>query len=64
MQQRKMTWNPNGTNNGVLHVMDDRGVWQPYTNVVPAHLQRADITMKSQFLPLSKGYATMQNLLK
>jgi hypothetical protein len=62
--KKLMTWNPNGTNNGTLHVMDETGTWKPYQNVVPRHLQKEDVKMKSQFLPLSKGYATMQNLLK
>lgn len=64
MNKKLMTWNPNGVNGRILFVLDDKNQWVTYTTGVPKTLQRNDITMKSQFAPLSKGYATMQNLLK
>lgn len=62
--KKLMTWNPGGKNMGRLYVLSDKNQWEPYTSVVPQHLQQVDANWKSSFAPLSKGYATMQNLLK
>jgi len=62
--KKLMTWNPGGKNIGKLYVLSDKGHWEPYSSIVPQHLQGYDAIWQSQFAPLSHGYATMQRLLK
>lgn len=64
MNKKLMTWNPNGVNGRMLFVLNDNNEWVTYTTGVPKNLQKRDIAFESQFAPLSKGYRTMQNLLK
>ena len=60
--RKLMSWNK--LNNGELAVMDNEGQWKPYTQHPLYQLLNKMGQGKEYFPEMSKGYRTMQLLLK